>query len=277
MSLPVFALVLVAAVLHASWNAIVKAGSDTLLTTVLVASFGGLVGLLALPFLPPVAGAAWTSIAISTVLEIVYYALIAFAYRHADMSHAYPLMRGIPPLLVAVVSALFLGTALSLPEWLGIGLISAGILTMLLGTRGTLHPKGLTFALLNALVIAAYTLNDGIGVRLSGAPVTYGMWIFVLTGAPIAAWALARRPQIVAYARRNWLLGLVGGLGTLGSYGLVLFAMSVAPVPLVAALRESSILFATLIAVLVLKEIPTRARIAAALVIAAGVIALRLA
>src|SRR5579872_4945544 len=122
MSLPVFALVLVAAVLHASWNAIVKAGSDTLLTTVLVAGFGGLVGLLALPFLPPVAGAAWPSIAISTGLEIVYYALIAFAYRHADMSHAYPLMRGIPPLLVAVVSALFLGIALSVPEWLGIGL-----------------------------------------------------------------------------------------------------------------------------------------------------------
>lgn len=277
MSLTIFGIVLAAAALHALWNAVVKGASDTLLTTILVAGFGGLIGAVMLPFLTPVAAPAWLYLCISGVLEIIYYALIAFAYRHADMSHAYPLMRGIPPLLVAVVSASLLGTTLGVLQWTGVALISAGILTLLLGLRGHHGDrKGLGFALLNALVIASYTLTDGLGVRVAGSPIAYTMWIFVLTGAPLVAWALLRRPQIVAYARRNWVYGLVGGIGTLGSYGLVLFAMTEAPIPLVAALRETSIVFGTLIAVFVLKEKVTALRIAAAVIIAAGVIALRL-
>ena len=277
MSLTIFGIVLAAAALHALWNAVVKGASDTLLTTILVAGFGGLIGVVTLPFLTPVAPGAWTYLCISGVLEIVYYALIAFAYRHADMSHAYPLMRGIPPLLVAIVSVALLGTSLAPLQWAGVALISAGILTMLLGLRGHHGDrKGLGFALVNALVIASYTLTDGLGVRVAGSSIAYTMWIFVLTGAPLVAWALLRRPQIVAYAGRNWLYGVVGGLGTLGSYGLVLFAMTEAPIPLVAALRETSIVFGTLIAIVVLKEKVTTLRIAAALIIAAGVIVLRL-
>ena len=276
MSLPIFGLVLLAAALHALWNAVVKGARDTLLTTVLVAGFGGLVGIVALPFLPPLAPAAWPYLALSAVLEIVYYGLVAFAYRHADMSRAYPLMRGMPPLLVAVVSALFLGTTLVPLEWAGIALISTGILTMLLGGRGTGDHRGLVYASLNALIIAAYTLTDGLGVRVSGAPVTYTMWIFVLTGAPLVAWAVLRRPDIIAYARGNWHYGAIGGLGTLASYGLVLYAMTAAAIPLVAALRETSILFGTAIAVFVLKEKVTAVRLAAAAIILAGVVTLRL-
>lgn len=276
MSLLVFCVILFAAALHAVWNAIVKAGSDTLLTTILVASAGGVIGLLTLPFLPPVAPAAWPYLAISAVLELAYYSLVAAAYRHDDLSRTYPLMRGTPPLLVALVSSLALGIGLSLVGWLGIALVSIGLLSLTLGgTRGT--KRGVTLAMVNALVIASYTLVDGFGVRVSGSPAAYVMWLFVLTAVPLAAWAIARRPDFLPYARRNWHLGLAGGIGTLASYGLVLWAMTEAPIPLVAALRETSILFGTAIAVLVLKEHVTRRRLLAILVIAAGAAVLKIA
>ena len=277
MSLPIFGLVLLAAVLHALWNAVVRGAGDKLLTTILVAAVGALVGIAVLPFLPPMAPGAWAYLGVSAVLEIAYYALVAVAYRHAEMSRAYPLMRGIPPLLVAVVSTAFLGTGLAPLEWTGVGLISAGILTMLVGGRGSGDRRGIAFAIVNAVVIACYTLTDGIGVRVSGSPIAYTMWIFVLTGVPLAAWALLRRPDIVAYARRNWGYGVGGGLGTLASYGLVLYAMTAAPVPLVAALRETSILFGTAIAALVLRERVTPVRVVAVLIIAAGAAVLRFA
>jgi drug/metabolite transporter (DMT)-like permease len=276
MSLLVFGVILFSAALHAVWNAIVKGGSDTLLTTILVAASGAAIGLVTLPFLPPVAPAAWPYLAISAVLEIAYYALVAGAYRNADMSRAYPLMRGTPPLLVALVSSLALGMHLPLTGWAGIALISAGLLSLTLGgTRG--NPRGIQFAMINALVIASYTLVDGFGVRASGSPATYTMWIYVLTGLPLATWALLRRRDLLTYARRNWPLGLAGGVGTVVSYGLVLWAMTTAPIPVVAALRETSILFGTLIAVLVLKERVTRTRLVAVLIIAAGAIVLKLA
>jgi drug/metabolite transporter (DMT)-like permease len=276
MSLLVFCVILFSAALHAIWNAIVKGGSDTLLTTILVAASGALVGLIALPFLPPIAPEAWRYLAISAVLEIAYYALVAAAYRNADMSRAYPLMRGTPPLLVALVSSLLLGATVSLTGWLGVALVSAGLLSLTLGgTKG--DSRGVAFAMVNALVIASYTLVDSFGVRASGSPAAYTMWIFVLTGVPLAAWALLRRPGFIPYARRNWHLGLLGGLGTLISYGLVLWSMTMAPVALVAALRETSILFGTIIAVLVLKERVTRTRLVAVLIIAAGAAVLKLA
>lgn len=277
MSPLVFAVVMFSAALHAVWNAVVKGGSDTLLTTILVAATAGLVGLVCLPFLPPLAPAAYPFLAASAVLEIVYYTLIAAAYRATDMSRSYPLMRGLPPLLVAMVSSLALGIALPAGAWLGVAMISLGLLSLVFVGYDRADGRGLGFALANALIITTYTLVDGFGVRASGAPATYAMWIFVLTGLPLGAWALFRRPGIVAYARRNWAYGIVGGLGTLVSYGLILWAMSEASIPLVAALRETSILFGTAIAVLVLGERVTAPRIVAVLVIASGAIALRLA
>lgn len=276
MSLLVFCVILFSALLHATWNAIVKRGSDTLLTTVLVAASGAAIGALCLPFVPPVAPAAWPYLAFSGVLEIGYYTLLAGAYRNADMSRAYPLMRGTPPLLVALVSSLALGAAISLNGWLGVALISVGLLSLAVGgIRGS--GRGMVFALVNALVITSYTLVDGHGVRASGSPAAYTMWIFVLTGTPLAVWALATQPRFLAYTRGNWHLGLIGGFGTLTSYGLVLWAVTEAPIALVAALRETSILFGTVIAVLVLKERITQTQLVAILVIAAGAAMLKLA
>lgn len=277
MALGVFLLVLFSAALHATWNAVIRGAPDRLLTTILIAGSAALVALCALLFLPPVTAQSYVFLAISGILEVTYYALVGLAYSHAEMSHAYPMMRGTPPLIVAAFSALAFGTSLHPTGWIGIALISAGILSLAFIGSAHRDPRGTRFALANALVIASYTLVDGFGVRASGAPATYAMWIFVLTGVPLVAWTLLRRPGIVAYARRNWHFGLIGGLGTLSSYGIVLWAMTTAPIPLVAALRETSILFGTAIAVFVLKEKATPARIVAVLLIAAGAGVMRLA
>jgi drug/metabolite transporter (DMT)-like permease len=276
-SLTAFAIVLLAAALHASWNAIVKGGGDKLLMTVLVTASAALTGAITLPFLRQPEAASWPFILASSSLQIVYFALLARTYQVADMSQTYPLMRGMAPLLVAIVSALALGARLTAAMWAGVGIICLGILGMATGDRRS-NRKGVAFALLNAVVIAAYTVIDGLGVRRSGAPAAYTLWIFLVSGVPFAAWAL-RTPGstgLAGYARRNWHFGLIGGVGTLASYGLALWAMTVAPIAVVAALRETSILFGAIISASLLKEHVGLARFAAACTIALGAAVLRL-
>lgn len=277
MPIAVFGLILFAALLHATWNAIVKRGGDTLLTTVLVTTSAALVAAAALPLLAAPAPASWPFIAVSALFQIVYFILVAAAYRVADMSQAYPLMRGAAPLLVALASAAWIGEPLSASAWAGVAVLCAGIFGMAADGRHGGNRAGLLLALLNAVVIAGYTVIDGLGVRRSDAPAAYTMWIFLLTGLPLAAWALlARRRAFIDYTARNWHLGLAGGIGTLASYGLALWAMTMAPVAVVAALRETSILFGVAISGLVLKERVSAARIAAVCVIAAGAAILRM-
>ncbi len=275
MPLSVFCLVLFAALMHASWNALVKGAPDKLLTTVLVSGFAALIAACALPFLPAPAAASWPFLVVSPLLQALYFALVARCYHVADMSQAYPLMRGAAPLLVAVVGVLWLGEHLAPLAWLGIAVVCAGVLAMALGS-GRLHHAALP--LLNAAVIAGYTLLDAAGARRSGHPLSYTLWLFALTALPLLAWALlARRAAFLAYLRGNAARGLAGGVGTLLSYSLALWAMTRAPVALVAALRESAIVFGLGISVLLLKERPPRARLLAAGVIALGVAVLRLA
>ena len=192
------------------------------------------------------------------------------------MSQTYPLMRGLAPLIVAIFGALVLGERLGPLGWLGVLLVCTGVVGIAL-VRAALS-RGTLIALANAVVIAAYTLVDGTGVRLSGSPIAYTLWLGLLTAIPFLFWVLVReRAAFFAYARRNALLGAAGGLATLAAYGLALWAMPEAPIAIVAALRETSILFGTLIAVLVLREPVTAARIAATLIIALGAMVLRLA
>lgn len=276
MSMTVFAIVLLAAALHASWNAIVKRGGDTLLTTVLVTTSAALIAVAGLPFLPRPLPASWPFIAASTVFQITYFVLVARTYRAADMSLAYPLMRGTAPLLVALTSFALMNEPLSRSAWLGVGVICVGILSMA-GVAPQASRVGVVLSLGNAIVIAGYTLIDGIGVRRSGAPSSYTLWIFLLTGLVLGGWALAtRRRTFLRYCQQNWPLGLVGGAGTIGSYGLALWAMTVAPVAVVAALRETSILFGVAIAALFLREKIGTAKVVGACIIAIGAAALRM-
>lgn len=276
MSLAVFTVVLFAAALHATWNAVVKSGDDKMLSVALIIGSAAVIAFIALPFLPMPAVASWPFIATSATLQIGYYILVAHAYRIADMNQTYPLMRGTAPLLVAIVSATLLGQQIGSLAWVGIAIICAGILSMTTGVRPG-QGKGIRLALLNALVIAAYTLVDGEGVRRSNSPVAYTLWIFLLA-VPLAGWVYAtRREAFRQYLAGNWRQGIFGGLGTVVSYGLALWAMTMAPVAVVAALRETSILFGAAISALILKERVTPIRIAGACIIAVGVMTLRLA
>lgn len=244
---------------------------------VLVTASAALWAVVLLPGLPSPSPESWPYIALSAALQVVYFALVARIYRIADMSQTYPIMRGAAPLIVALAGTLFLDETLSSPAWLGVCIICSGILIML-WSGGQKSREGLILALLNALVISGYTLVDGIGVRLSAAPASYTLWIFLITGAAIASWAaLTQWSQTRHYLRLNWHLGAVGGLGTLVSYGLALYAMTLAPVAVVAALRETSILFSAVISWLILKEHITVVRCVSVCVIAIGAITLRLA
>lgn len=277
MSAAVFCIILFAALLHATWNAIVKVAPDKAMTATLVSAWGAIISVAILPFIAQPAAASWPFLALSTVLQITYYRLLGSAYRAADMSQAYPLMRGTAPLIVALFTAVVLGEHLSLTAWAGVVLVSAGVIGGAVLARGAGNSRGAAIALTNAVFIGAYTISDGVGVRLSGTAAAYTMWLFVLTAIPLVGWSLATRPEFPRYALRNAWLGLAGGVGTLVSYGLALWGMMSAPVAMVAALRETAILFAMAIAGLVLKERMSATRIAGAVLIAAGAIALRLA
>ncbi len=287
----VAAIVLCGALLHAGWNALVKKGRDPFLSSVLVASGAGLISLPLLPFLMQPAAASWPYALLSTVIHYFYYGLLSAAYRHGDMSHAYPLMRGSAPLLVALSSVPLLGEHLTLAQYAAVACISGGIFGLWFASRlpGPAHGgaagdasaarrRSTVYALLNALAIAAYTLADGLGARASGAPVAYVMWLHVLSAVGLLAWCLLRCPrELLDYARQFWRVAILGGAGTLGAYGLALWAMTVAPLAAVAALRETSILFAALIARFFLAERIGSKRALAIAAIAAGAVLMRLA
>lgn len=217
--------VLFGAALHASWNALMKAGRDKFMDAALITIGGAVIAVVALPFLAQPAPASWPCLAASALIHIAYYALVAAAYRTGDMSLAYPLMRGTAPLVVALLSGAILGERLGFGAWAGVVLISAGVAGLALanGRQARLAGNPAAFALLNALVIALYTFVDGTGARLSASPVAYTLWLEILTAIPFTAIALYRRPaDLRAHLASRWQVGLIGGACTLGSYALAL-------------------------------------------------------
>jgi len=274
LSLAVTLAVLGAALLHAVWNALVKASEDKQLDTYAVAAGSGLIALVLLPFLPAPAAASWPWLAASAVVHILYFIFLAGAYRWGELSYVYPVMRGGGPMIVAATGALAFGEILHAGEWLGLLLICAGILAFASGA----HDRRATwFALANALVIGAYTLIDGAGARASDAPVSYTLWFFAANGLVITLLGLMQRGRAVpAYLRRRWLRAAAGGACALGAYGIVLWAMTRAPIALVAVLRETSVIFAAVIGAVLLKETMTRRRLLATGAVLAGLMVLKL-
>ena len=279
--------VLVGALLHAGWNTLIKAGGDQELDVALVHGLGALacLPLLAWTGLPP--REAWPFLAASLCIHVAYYVTLTGAYRHGDLGATYPIMRGSAPMLVALGSSAVLGESLSPAAWAGVCAITAGVLMVGLAHPGQAlhHRRAVAFALANACVIAGYTFVDGSGVRTAtaagGTAAAYVVLLFVLDGVPypaLVAWRRgeAGRAAMWAYARRRWVLATFGGLASLGSYWIALWAMTRAPVAAVSALRETSVLFATVLSVLVLKERFGPQRLLGAAVIVGGVVALRL-
>lgn len=278
LSLGVTLAVLGAALLHATWNAMVKSSRDVLLDTALVTLGGAAVALPLLLLVAPPAPASWPYLAASVAIHIGYYIALVGAYRAGDLSHGYPIMRGLAPLIVALCALLWLGEAPKPAIWAGVLLICGGVLSLgLAGFRWRESRVSTLWALLNAVIIAGYTLVDAAGVRLSSSAAGYVLWIFLLDGAPFALLVLARRGrQFVQYGRRHWGRGLTGGALSAAAYGIALWAMTQAPVAAVAALRETSVIFAALIGAYILKEGHARRRLGGALAVLAGVIALKL-
>jgi drug/metabolite transporter (DMT)-like permease len=278
-SLPIILAVLGAALLHAGWNALFKFGPDKALENVALAVSRGVIALAIIPWLPLPAPAAWPWIAGSVVVHIAYFWALAGAYRWGDLSFSYPIMRGGAPALVALAGVAAFGEILPGAEAVAVALICAGILGFATGARGdpAAARRALLFALGNAAVIATYTMIDARGVRLSGAPVSYAMWFFVANSVvQVAIGLTGRRREVPAYLARHWVRAALGGAFTLGSYGIALWAMSQAPVALVAALREVSVVFAAVLGALFLGERFTRRRALATATVLVGLALLRL-
>ncbi|MGE3572298.1 MAG: EamA family transporter [Burkholderiales bacterium] len=277
--LPVALAVLGAALLHAGWNAFLKSGADKQLDAIGIAVGSGTVALVVAPFMGVPDAASWPWIAASAIVHIAYFRLLASAYQWGDLSFSYPIMRGGGPLVVTAAGVVAFGEVLPWAETLGVLLISAGILAFATHTARdpAAQRKSLWFALANAAVIAAYTLIDAKGARLSGAPVAYALWFFVANGiVMLAIGCLERGLAAPRHLLRRWRLTFVGGAGAVIAYGTALWAMTQAPVALVAALRETSVVFAATLGAIFLREPFTTRRIAATLIVLVGLLALRL-
>lgn len=277
MPVSVLLVVLFGALLHASWNLLVKVGRDTHVVTAHIFIGAGVLAAGALPFLPAPAPASWPYLAASVVAELIYGLLLATAYRTGDLSHTFPLMRGTAPLLVAIGSFALVGERLSGLGWTGVSLISGGILLLIFDAHFRGRSAAATrFALLTAFVIALYTTIDGVGVRVSGHPIAYAFWDFFLTGVPWLIWTgVHGRVNRWAELRRQLPGGIMGGACSLASYAIALWAMTRAPVAAVAAIRETSIVFGMALGALVLHERVTRIGALAAIAVTLGVCLIR--
>lgn len=280
----IFSCILVAALMHALWNVLLKSGSDKPLET---AAANFVTALLALPVLliyglpePE----TYPYIAASIVLHLAYFYLVASAYRFGDLNLAYPIMRGTAPILTLVFGYLFLNEQVANSVMTGIFLVSAGVILLSLHKSGASvhHLKALFFALGNALVIALYTVVDGHGVRLSNNAWSYVSLLMFLHGCIfllLVFWQRKRQQLLsvsLSYLRSRLMYPLIGGACIIGSYSIALWAMTQVPISLVAAVRETSVLFAFLFGVLYLKESLYPQRILGAIGVCGGLVLIRI-
>jgi drug/metabolite transporter (DMT)-like permease len=280
MPLSVFLAVLCAAALHAGWNALVKIKLDPFVAMTLICFASAVIAWPALAVIGLPKAAAWPWIVASIFIHLGYYSFLATAYGLADMSQVYPIARGAAPLLTAAVSFFFVRDSISLGGGIGVACLAMGvILVSLRGHRSLATPSRLAIlcALATAATICAYTIVDGIGARVAGDSNAYAAALFSLDAWPMLALCLWRRGIGKTKAALGFLApGFAGGAMSLAAYWIVIWAMTVAPIALVAALRETSVLFGGLIAVVYLKEPATPIRIVAAILILIGLAAMRL-
>jgi drug/metabolite transporter (DMT)-like permease len=204
------------------------------------------------------------------VLHVGYNLFLVRSYRVGDLGQIYPISRGSSPVLITLGAAVFAGESIAPSTMLGITLVSGGIISLAFGGRKLSVPS-LPYALGTGCFIAAYSVVDGIGARLSGAPLAYTVWMCVLWGALMPAVYIGLRDARSLFTVRPGLLtALIGGLVSLLAYGIVIYAMNEAPLGAVSALRETSVLFAALIGYLFLGEALTARRLIACAVIASG-------
>jgi drug/metabolite transporter (DMT)-like permease len=276
----VFTAVLFAAAMHAGWNAIIKLNLEPLKAITLISiAYFFLVGPFA-PFIRFPVAEAWPYLIASLVIHILYYYALGEAYRTGDLGHVYPIARGTAPLMTAIGAHFIIGEDLGFRGVAGIFMLTSGILLLSLkgGRKGaTFDKRAIGFALLCASSISAYTLVDGVGARSDPDPLPYIAWLMILDGLMMLVFGLLRwGVDILRLPARTWALVMAGGVMSLASYAIALWAMTRAPIALVAALRETSVLFAAVIGVVFLREPILAPRIVAAGLVLIGVVLLRL-
>tara|TARA_R110000824_G_scaffold399843_1_gene606092 strand:- start:173502 stop:174326 length:825 start_codon:yes stop_codon:yes gene_type:complete len=273
-------LILLAALLHAVWNALLKSNADRLSMMAFVAGSGSLMMAPLTLFVPFPSYEVWQIILLSLALHTGYKVFLVKAYSHGDMGQVYPLARGLAPAMVTIVGFMFLGEQLPLTATLGIAVVLLGIISLAWrrsnGKDGPQSHRGVLYAIGTSCFIAAYTLNDGLGGRAAESASAYVIWLFALDGVSIVAIALWRRGPALLKPQRAWAIGAAGGAMSIAAYWLVIWAMSITPLGPVAALRETSVVFGALISGLVLKEGLGWRAVAAACVVAAGVVLMKM-
>jgi drug/metabolite transporter (DMT)-like permease len=280
MDLYVFLAVLVAAACHAGWNTLLKLDLEPLTATVLMVCVSGALSLPIALYLGLPASASWPYLAASVAIHVGYFLSLASAYKSGDMGQVYPIARGAAPLMTAVLATVILGESPGAYGWAGIALLACGIL--LLAMRGgragkVFDPRSVGFALLTSLTITVYTIVDGSGARVSGDPVSYTLWLFVLSALIVGSYGYVRLgSQLFSAARTHWPITAMGSALSVAAYVIAIWAMTVAPIALVAALRETSVLFGALFATLILREPWIAARIVSAVMVLGGALLLRM-
>jgi drug/metabolite transporter (DMT)-like permease len=281
---PIVALMLLSALLHASWNGLVKAETgDRLASFAVLMLTGAAAGLALVPFAGPPAPAAWGFLAASVMIHYAYYVTLLNAYAYGDLSHVYPIARGSAPALVAIASALVAGELLTLRETAGVALVSAGIASLALGRAagGGDGLKATLFALATGGLIAAYSVVDGLGARRSGNTLGYIAWLTVCDAPAVLTYVMWRRGWRVAPAstltRPALCRAMIGGVVAMVGYAIAIWALSQGAMAHVAALRETSVLFATAIGTRLLGESFGARRMIAAAVVVAGLLLMNLA
>ena len=277
----VFIAVIFAAVLHASWNAIVKGSDDKFLSMTAVVLGHAPFALVALGWVwTTPAIAAWPFVVGSALLHVGYQLFLLWAYRIGDLSHVYPIARGSAPIVVTLISVFLLGEHFSPLQLVAVSLVGAGIMSLLMARNGDglRNGKAAILALVTSAFIAGYTLVDGLGARLAGTPIGFFAWSTILNALLFAVIVMTMKPGLL---RRVWPEArntmAIGGGASFIAYAIAVWGFTQAPIALVAALRETSIVFALLIGVLVMKERLNLAKLLSTFITASGAILLRLA
>ncbi|KGT94588.1 multidrug DMT transporter permease [Erwinia typographi] len=268
----IISLTLFAALLHASWNALLRGGTDKLWSMSIMCVSIAIASVVIALFLAPPAKASWIYAGLSAVLHVGYNLCLVRSYQMGELGQNYPIARGSSPLLITFAASIFAGEKIAMPTLAGIVLISSGIVALAFRGRRLAAP-GLPYALATGCFIAAYSVADGIGVRLSGDALAYTVWMCALWGVMMPAVYISLRGTTHLFTLRpGFILSLIGGLVSLLAYGIVIYAMSAAPLGAVSALRETSVLFAALMGYLFLGERLTPRRVLACGVIALGIL-----
>lgn len=278
MSTTVFLSIMAAALLHASWNAIIKIGGNKMSGMAIMTLLQGGIGVAVVATRALPQGEVWFWLIGSGLFHSAYKIFLAYAYEQGDLSRVYPIARGAAPMVVMGVGALFLSDVISGREYIGIAVLGIGILAMAQGVFASGESRRLVpFALGSAMSTAGYSLVDGLGARVMGDAVSYVGWLFIFDALIFTPVSIGL--QGVSVFRGNRMAWIYGGLAAAGSYGayaIAVWAMTVAPIALVAALRETSILFAVLIGWLLFNERMTRGKLLAVGLIVSGVILTRI-